>query len=630
MKRMLRIVGSIVIASMMLLQSVSAAEIEETEAGDFLECELTDIYEDIDCEIAETTLVDYGYCGADVKWGLFDNGILLIIGSGEMDSYNYLQKSPFYNNNEINYVFIESGVTTVGSCMFRECKNLITVELSEGLTSIGDDAFENCTSLESVELPASLTEIGSSAFEDCTSLTEIDIPGSVSEIKMSAFAGCTGLKNVNIHEGVEDINGSAFEDCVSLESIELPEGLTSIRSMFSGCTNLKTIKLPDTVTSISSSAFKDLSALKTINIPQNVTEIDESTFEGCTSLESIELPEGVESIGISAFENCSSLKSINLPASLTEIEMSAFEDCSSLTRIDIPGTVYKIGQESFYGCSGLTKVNINEGVEYIDFFAFAYCSSLTCVDMPESVRWIEGAAFADCDNLKSIILERGTEPNIDFEAFLGCHNLSICRHKNSTGYYPTIRTSYSSGPKVPYVIMGEKFTDVPEYSYYEVPVYWAYMNGITTGTSDNTFAPGKNCTRAEFVTFLWRAAGSPEPAISYNPFTDIKSRDYYYKAVLWAYENGITTGTSSTTFSPSEACLRNQIVTFIWRYMGKPAAETGNNPFIDVNKESFYCTAVIWAVENGVTTGTSVNTFSPEAACTRGQVATFLYRADKV
>ena len=169
------------------------------------------------------------------------------------------------------------------------------------------------------------------------------------------------------------------------------------------------------------------------------------------------------------------------------------------------------------------------------------------------------------------------------------------------------------------------FRDIEEGAYYMDGVEWACENGIASGVSREAFAPFANCTRAQAVTFLWRSAGSPAPASRKNPFTDVKAEDYFYEAVLWAVENGVTTGTSDTTFSPKAACKRSEIATFLWRQAGSPAVR-GDNPFTDVG-ESYYTQAVLWAVENDITTGTTAATFSPDANCTRGQIVTFLYRS---
>lgn len=170
------------------------------------------------------------------------------------------------------------------------------------------------------------------------------------------------------------------------------------------------------------------------------------------------------------------------------------------------------------------------------------------------------------------------------------------------------------------------FVDVATGSYYEDAVDWAVENGITKGTDDTHFSPDGICTRAQAVTFLWRAAGSPKPETRALPFTDVPVGSYYYDAVLWAVENGITKGTSDTTFSPNMTCSRAQIVALLWRSEKSPAAGTAN-PFADVKSDAYYADAVLWAVKENITKGTTSTTFSPNAGCTRAQIVTFLYRA---
>lgn len=169
------------------------------------------------------------------------------------------------------------------------------------------------------------------------------------------------------------------------------------------------------------------------------------------------------------------------------------------------------------------------------------------------------------------------------------------------------------------------FNDVTVRDYFYDAVKWAVDRGITSGTSRYTFSPDAPCTRAQVVTFLWRAAGCPQPTSKSNPFTDVRADDYFYTAVLWAVENGITNGTSAKTFSPDATVTRAQVVTFLWRANGQPTA--GNSGFADVSADKYYATAVAWAVFQRITTGTGFGVFSPDAACTRAQIVTFLYRA---
>lgn len=220
------------------------------------------------------------------------------------------------------------------------------------------------------------------------------------------------------------------------------------------------------------------------------------------------------------------------------------------------------------------------------------------VENPSGAKAMEEEAFASAAYLEEL--------NVD-----GCFILE-------NGLYPEFAS----------FCPGSKFTDMPRQgNWAHDAIDWAIENGITSGTSETTFSPTDGCTRAQVVTFLWRAAGSPEPTASQSPFTDLKAGAYYQKAVLWAVEQNITEGTSETTFSPNTICTRAQIVTFLWRFEGAPEQTASNNPFQDVKTGSYYEKAVLWAAEANVTEGTSATTFSPSNACTRAQVVTFLYRA---
>ena len=168
------------------------------------------------------------------------------------------------------------------------------------------------------------------------------------------------------------------------------------------------------------------------------------------------------------------------------------------------------------------------------------------------------------------------------------------------------------------------FKDVNKSDYFYKAVMWAVQEGITAGTGIDTFSPHMACTRAQAVTMLWRAAGSPRVNAE-NPFTDVSKSDYYYNAVLWAVKEGVTAGTSATTFSPNMVCSRAQIMTFVWKSIDAPAAK-GANPFVDVTADAYYAAAVTWAAEKGVTAGTGANTFSPDDACSRAQTVTFLWK----
>ena len=169
------------------------------------------------------------------------------------------------------------------------------------------------------------------------------------------------------------------------------------------------------------------------------------------------------------------------------------------------------------------------------------------------------------------------------------------------------------------------FQDVSAERFFSDAVLWAVENGVTSGVDRERFAPDAVCTRGQVVTFLWRAMGCPEPEHVESNFIDLNSNRFYYKAVLWAAEQGIAQGVDETRFAPDARVTRGQFVTFLWRAVGEPSS-AGENPFTDVSSDRFYYWPILWASENEITSGVSEMWFAPERGCTRGQVVTFLYR----
>ena len=243
---------------------------------------------------------------------------------------------------------------------------------------------------------------------------------------------------------------------------------------------------------------------------------------------------------------------------------------------------------------------------------------------PTKTTYLEGKDKLDVTGGKlTLTYNNGTTEVIDLAADMvsGFDNTKVGKQTLTVTYQGKTTTF-----EVEIIAVTVPFRDVDKDAYYAAAVDWAVSNEITNGTSASTFSPEEGCTRAQVVTFLWRAAGKPDPASSKSPFSDVKEGAYYYNAVLWAVENGITNGTSDTTFSPDETCTRAQIVTFLWRYEEQPAPAGTSNPFADVKPSAYFGSAVLWAVETGITNGTSATTFDPEDTCTRAQVVTFLYR----
>jgi len=331
----------------------------------------------------------------------------------------------------------------------------------------------------------------------------------------------------------------------------------------------------------------------------------------------------------------------------------------SIKSLTLPTTLQKIGENCFIGMTNLQKVFISDLIKWnqIEFVNWSnpldngsalYLNGVPVEHLviPESITSINDRAFKGCTSLKSVVLHKGIT-NIGEFAFNSCPNL---KKMIFLGDYPSFgnavftlsspdilypaenptwpaEPSVSNSPDVRWVPCPPEtlFTDVPSGSWFEPAVDWALSWGITKGMGNHSFGPDAPCTRGQVVTFLWRAVGSPEPSSKENPFTDVSEQDYFCKPVLWAVELGITNGISDTAFAPDQPCTRAQVATFLWRAAQKPVPSSDQHSFADIDKD-FYYDAVLWAVEQGITHGTSSTTFAPDATCSRAQIVTFLYR----
>ncbi len=560
--------------------------------------------------------------------------------------------------------------------------------IPDGVTSIGSYAFGWCVSLTSITIPDSVTSIGSSAFDYCTGLTSITIPDSVTSIGSYAFESCESVTDITLGSGVTSIGNDVFDYCTSLTSIAVSNDNASYMSEDGVLFNKEQTTLircpegkagsytiPDSVTSIYwsvyyGSAFSGCTNLTSITIGNGVSSIDYYLFSGCTGLTSVTISDSVTSIGYYAFYGCSSLTSITIPDSVTSIGDSAFRACTSLTNVIIGSGVTSIRSEAFAYCTSLTTI-IFKGDQpdfpvgalevsraFLDVTATAYypadndtwtgmgtySGTITWVaydpDSPCITGHTEGEAVIE-NEVAATETEDGSYDIVVYCTVCGeelSRETVIVPATGSTDPEPTEPTDpepteptdpepTDPEPTDPEPTEENPFTDVDETNYFYDAVLWAIENGITSGTSETTFSPYQEAERCQVVTFLWRAAGCPNPTNTENPFTDVSESDYFYTAVLWAVEKGITSGTTATTFSPYAKCERCQVVTFLYRYFGEPAVTTGSNSFTDVNTSNYFYNAVQWAVQNGITSGTTATTFGPFVTCERCMVVTFLYRA---
>ena len=540
-----------------------------------------------------------GRCGDNLNWTLDTKTMTMTItGSGSMwegagpgldfQQWGYQDKiktlvisgatniTPIFSYmDSLETLKILDSVASIQVGAFCWCEKLKTVQLPNSLTTIEAGAFENCTALTAITIPDSVKSIGEEAFYNCSSLKSASI--AAKSIGVSAFRGCTQLETVTLATGVEQIGTTAFAECNKLSSITIPASMKNIGEMaFYLCTGLKTIKLSEGLKKLGNGAFYCCGVTE-ITIPSSITAIDSSSFSWCAELTSVTIQEGTTSIGGDAFSFCHNLKNVTIPDTMKTIGAFAFEYCSSLTKITIPTSVTSIDEYAFMGCNLMTSVIIPKNVKCIGTQAFGY--------------------------------SEGQKKNITIH---GEENTEAQRYANANGF-----------KFVPYVC----FCDVPANSYYANAVAWAVKNGITGGVNSLHFGSKKNCTREQVVTFLWAAKGCPEPQSDANPFKDVKKNSWFRKSVLWAVEQGVTGGVDDTHFGVGKACDRAQVVMFLWAAAGKPEPETAENKFTDVKKKDYFYSAVLWAVENGVTGGTTPTTFSPKNICTRAQVVTFLYAA---
>ena len=399
-------------------------------------------------EDEERTVTDSGTCGDNLTWTLYDDGELVISGTGDMPNWTHSSSAPWDSYQaDITSVNIGNNVTSIGNHAFSYCDSLTDVTISGSVTTIGDEAFYYCDSLTNITIPDSVTTIGAWTFGNCHSLTSVIIPDSVTTIGAWVFYFCKSLVNVTIPKSVTTIGGCAFEYCHSLTSIvvdrdnkyytsdncgvlfnksktnliqypvgntrtdyTIPDSVTTINAnSFENCHSLTNITIPDSVTTINDSTFYNCDGLTSVKISNSVITIGYDAFYHCDNLTSITIPNSVTTIGMGAFGSCNSLANVTIGKSVTIIGYSAFSDCDSLTNIIIPDSVTTIADYAFWGCGNLTTVLIGNSVTVIGESAFQCCSKLISITIPKSATTIEAEAFDKCENLSNVYYSGTTE-----------------------------------------------------------------------------------------------------------------------------------------------------------------------------------------------------------------------------
>lgn len=679
------------------------------------------------CGAALSEALGSGSIDGGLSWSLSRSGALTISGSGKMPDFSSVANAAPWDKqkDKIQSAVIESGVQSISGGAFSGCTALEKVSISDTVAQIDLNAFDGCTALAEFEVAAdnkAFSSDGGVLFSAGKELlrcpvgksADYTVPSGTVAIAGGAFKDCAKLESLVIPDSVTAIGKSAFENCAALKRITLPKSIAMLEALtFSGCASLAEITLPDGLKALGEKVFSGCAALKSVKIPAEVTVIPTEAFSGCVSLESITIPKSVSHINEHAFDGCTALKKVDYLGSDTDWSQVTKETGNnvldnaekSFTRTDhehkytdtvIPPTCTERGctvhlcacgdkREDSYtpplGHSYRDGICVRCGIldpngdtqhkhDFIpsvtkptcltEGFTTYACSCGECYtkDYVSAVghkTQLQNAKAAGCmtggytgDEVCTFCGKVFKQGSVIFA--LG-HDPQPARVKaptcNESGYTGDLicmrcgdmtqigNTVAAAGHKFfggVCSVCGAKgaeaapeFDDVKPGAFYFDAVQWAVKNGITNGTGKSTFSPNDVCSRYQIVMFLWRAAGQPEAKAAVS-FADVKPGDIFYEAVQWAVERGITNGTSSTSFSPFAPCTRGQIVTFLYRSAGSPKV-SGACDFSDVSAGSFCHDAVIWASSEGITKGTSAGRFSPNEGCTRAQVVTFLYRA---
>lgn len=535
-------------------------------------------------------------------------------------------------------------------------------------------------------VPETVTEIEKSAFT-ASGVESVSMSDAVNAVGEGAFSNCSKLKRVVLPKGLKELKKSLFSGCSALEAISIPDSVKTLgEGVFSGCAALKEVKIPGEVTVIPKNAFSGCAALESVSIPASVTAIKEAAFDGCTALKNVTFLGKDDEWGQVAIEGSNAALNDALKSFASHTH--SYVDTVTAPTCTANGyTVHKCScgdtktdsytkmlSHSYQGgicvrCGVLedhkhdfkqtvtAPTCISEGFTTYtcacgESYKKNYVSALE--HKPElknekKAGCLKGGYTGDevctvCGKVfkaGSVILALGHSTELRNEKAATCVNggytgdlvcvrcgdiieqgkaTAAAGHKFFGGKC-SVCDAQESGSRS---VEAKSFDDVIPGTFYYDAVMWAVKNNITKGTGASTFSPGDGCTRFQIVTFLWRACGCPTAATAAS-FSDVSPSDIFYEAVLWAVERGITKGTGGSSFSPYATCTRAQIVTFLYRAAGSPTVSSGIR-FFDVAPNAFCRDAVAWATERGITNGTSDTTFSPDAACTRAEVVTLLYR----
>lgn len=622
------------------------------------------------CDVCGAVLSEalgIGSIDGGLSWSLSRSGALTISGSGKMPDFSSVANAAPWDKqkDKIQSVVIESGVQNISAGAFSGCTALEKLSISDTVAQIDLNAFDGCTALAEFDVAAeneTFSSVGGVLFSADKELlrypvgksADYAVPSGTVAIAGGAFKDCSKLESLVIPDSVTAIGESAFENCAALKRITLPKSITKLEaSCFSGCAALAEITLPDGLKALGEKVFSGCAALKSVRIPAEVTVIPTEAFSGCSSLESITIPKNVSHIKERAFDGCTALKKVDYLGSDTdwsqvtkETGNNALDNAEkSFTRTDhehkytdtvIPPTCTERGCTVHLCACGDKRED-----SYTPPLGHSYKGGI-CVrcgildpnnDTPHKHDFIPIVTKPTCltEGFTTYACSCGECYTKDYVSAVG-HKTQLQNAKAAgclTGGYTGDEVCTVCGKvfKQGSVIFALGHDPQPARVKAPTCTESGYTGDLICMRCGDMTQIGKTVAAAghKFFGGVCSVCGT-KGAEAVPEFDDVKPGAFYFDAVQWAVKNGITNGTSSTSFSPFAPCTRGQIVTFLYRSAGSPKVSGACN-FSDIPADSFCRDAVIWASTEGITNGTSAGRFSPNEGCTRAQVVTFLYRA---
>ena len=535
----------------------------------------------------------------EVKGSLLGGQTLTISGTGAMPDFDFPNGNlaPWWNYEALGML------TSFGN--FKLEGELKKVVIKDGVTNVSNYALFFLPAATQVTLPESVTSIGRYGIAMCSKLTGLSIPKGVTGIGDFGLAG-NGLTAVTLPDGLQSLGRGAFDSCASLTNTTLPAAITAVPGKcFADCTKLLNVKYAGTVTAIGDLAFESCKALTAAPIPETVTEIGASAFTGCTALTDVTIPAGVSTIPEDCFRGCTALTDINLPGTVTSVGHNAFTGCTALKDVRCYGAAPAVepGNSEAHSFEPATvTIHYNPAMNWTldadgKWQGYTVSDKGACLhtDYGTTERTVPatcgkaGRVDTICSNCGEVVSTRELPPTgahvwgngvvttapTETTPGVRTYTCTVCGDIREETIPATGASTCTGGPSC------------PSYGLHDVagPDYWAHKgidycvrNRLMNGVGAGTFSPDTACTRAQIVKILYNLSGNQtDYSYYYLPFTDVAPGAWYYNAVAWAYYNDVTSGTSATMFTPNAAITRQQLVTFLYRYTVKYAPEfTGN------------------------------------------------------